>query len=148
MNLFISAHARMFARAALVGLAGLACSEPFSPRSLAGVYALVALNDAPPPLTLAPSFVVIADSLQLDVDGRGTWTSVRDTTPTGAAPLPLARQVRPVRVARRDGATWLDLTCEGLNDCVPGVGYPFAAVGDEIIIDVDPAVLRFRRVAP
>ncbi|WKW13547.1 hypothetical protein Strain138_002871 [Pseudogemmatithrix spongiicola] len=148
MNPSASSRAAAGALLSLAGLAGLACTEPFSPRPLAGLYAMVALNDVAPPRTLAPNFVVVADTLQLGVDGRGTWTSVRDTTPAGAAPLPLATQSIVVRVAHRNGTTWLDFVdqCTGVQDCV--ARYPLTAVADGLIVDVDPAIFRFLRVAP
>jgi hypothetical protein len=74
----------------LVSALPLACAEPLSPNGVAGAYALQQVaGDALPTLLYTNEYVtvrILADTLRLTADGRGTVNTVRESEPLTGGP--------------------------------------------------------------
>jgi hypothetical protein len=146
---------RLLSPLGAICLLALGCTDPLAPSSAAGTYVLVRYDGAAMPATVPLSgppsfFTVIADTLVLDREGRGSKVTVFEAE---HIPGVIERESRSqsILVAERSGqlyvAFWPYLFCEG-PDCRPDYSHLLTPVGRRLFLRLGNQVMEYEALAP
>jgi hypothetical protein len=144
--------ARTNFRALTIGAAfvvsAASCVEPLGPTDIAGTYVATRIAGAPlpsqQPLWDAVRFV-IADTLQVEPNGTGTWVEVSEITGGSGPPFRFARLLW-FRTERQ--GTQLQIRAGGIcqMECDPAQVFLLTPVGSSLYLSVNDQVRQYERV--